>query len=150
MASDPVGHRAGHVHTSPTHAPASGTTLLAAALMIVGGVMAVLEGIATVVNDDLFVVTRHYVYEFSRTGWGWVHIILGVALVIAGCAVIGGALWARYFGVAIASLGVVANFLWLPYYPLWALVLIAVNLLVIWALCTGMHREADAGRAAAV
>ncbi|MEU9800583.1 hypothetical protein [Streptomyces sp. NPDC051000] len=148
MASDPVGQRAGHVHTHPTHATASGTTVLAATLMIIAGAMAILEGIAALVNDDLFVVTRHYVYEFSATGWGWVHLIVGVALVVAGCAVLGGALWARFFGVAVASLGVVANFLWLPFYPLWALVLIAVNLVVIWALCTGMHREADADRVA--
>ncbi|MET9606909.1 hypothetical protein ABZZ17_17805 [Streptomyces sp. NPDC006512] len=147
MASDATRPQASRAHTSATHAPVSGTTVLAAALMIFGGIMAVLEGISAIASDGLFLMTRHYVFELSLTAWGWIHLILGVILVVAGCAVLTGALWARYFGVAIAGLGAIANFLWLPYYPLWALVLIAVNLLIIWALCTGMHREADADRA---
>lgn len=147
MASDATRPRADQAHPSPWHAPTSGTTAVAAALMIFGGVMALFEGIAALAKDDLFLATRHYVFEFSLTGWGWIHLILGIVLVLAGCAVLTGALWARFFGVAIAGLGAIANFLWLPYYPWWALVLIAVNVFVIWALCMGMHREADADRA---
>ncbi|MEU2390638.1 hypothetical protein [Streptomyces sp. NPDC007369] len=113
--------------------------------MIFGGAMAVFEGISAIATDSLFVTTRNYVFEFDLTGWGWIHLILGIILVFAGFAVVNGAMWARYFGVAIAGLGAIANFLWLPYYPLWALILIAVNVLVIWALCMGMHREADEG-----
>ncbi|MCX5193607.1 hypothetical protein OOK31_06825 [Streptomyces sp. NBC_00249] len=146
MASDAGTARAGHENPRPWHAATSGRTELAAALMIFGGVMAALEGISAIAKDNLFVVTRHYVFEFSLVGWGWVHLILGLALVFAGVAVLREALWARFFGVTVAGLGAIANFLWLPYYPLWALVLIAVNLLVVWALCTGMHREADTAR----
>lgn len=145
MASDTTGTAASHTHPSPTHAPTSGTTLLAAVLMVVGGAMAIFEGIAALTKDHLFVITRHYVFEFSLTGWGWVHLILGIVLVLAGCAVFSGALWARFFGVAVAGLGAIANFLWLPYYPLWAMVLIAINIFAVWALCMGMHREAHAG-----
>ncbi|MBT2541631.1 hypothetical protein J7E99_13165 [Streptomyces sp. ISL-44] len=144
MASDASSPRASTAPPSPWHAPTSGTTVLAGSLMIFGGAMALFEGIAALAKDDLFVTTRHYVFEFSLTGWGWVHLILGIVLIIAGCAVLGsGALWARFFGVAVAGLGAIANFLWIPYYPWWALVLVAVNLFVVWALCTGMHREAD-------
>ncbi len=142
MASDHSRPLASDAHASPWHAPTSGTTILAAALMLFGGVMAIFEGIAAIAKDDLFLATRHYVFEFSLAGWGWVHLILGIVLVFAGCAVISGALWARLFGVAIASLGAIANFLWIPYYPLWALVLVAVNIFIVWALCMGMHREA--------
>ncbi|MFJ1698944.1 hypothetical protein ACIO6T_20195 [Streptomyces sp. NPDC087532] len=145
MAGDTTGTAASHTYPSPTHAPTSGTTVLAAVLMVIGGAMAIFEGIAALTKDRLFVFTRHYVFEFSLAGWGWVHLILGIVLVLAGCAVFGGALWARFFGVAVAGLGVIANFLWLPYYPLWAMVLIAVNILAVWALCMGMHREAHAG-----
>ncbi|MFE5891856.1 DUF7144 family membrane protein [Streptomyces sp. NPDC002285] len=132
----------------PWHAPTSGTTVLAAALMIFGGAMAIFEGIAAIAEDDLFLATRHYVFEFSLAGWGWVHLIMGILLVIAGCSVLSGALWARFFGVFVAGLGALANFLWVPYYPLWALTLVAVNLFVVWALCAGMHREAGDGRTA--
>lgn len=145
MASDTTGPKPGHAYPSPTHAPTSGVTVLAASLMIFGGAMAIFEGIAAIARNDLFLATRHYVFEFSLAGWGWVHLILGIVLVLAGCAVLSGALWARYFGVAVAGLGAIANFLWVPYYPLWALVLVAVNIFIIWALCTGMHREAGEG-----
>ncbi|MDX3135008.1 hypothetical protein PV367_35645 [Streptomyces europaeiscabiei] len=110
--------------------------------MIFGGAMAIFEGIAAIAEDDLFIATRHYVFEFSLAGWGWVHLILGIVLVLAGCAVLSGALWARFFGVAVAGLGALANFLWVPYYPLWALALVAVNIFIVWALCAGMHKEA--------
>ncbi|MEU6091594.1 hypothetical protein ABZ865_33425 [Streptomyces sp. NPDC047085] len=112
--------------------------------MIFGGAMAIFEGIAAIAKDDLFIATRHYVFEFSLAGWGWVHLVLGIVIVVAGCAVLSGALWARFFGVFVAGLGAIANFLWVPYYPLWSLTLVAVNIFIVWALCTGMHREADA------
>ncbi|WP_432248772.1 DUF7144 family membrane protein [Streptomyces sanyensis] len=143
MATDT---RPGSAPAQPTgsHGHTSGATVLAASLMLFGGVMAIFEGISAIAEDDLFVVTRNYVFEFSLTGWGWVHLILGFVLVLAGIAVLGsGALWARFFGVFVASLGAIANFLWIPYYPLWALVLVAVNIFIVWALCTGMHREAE-------
>ncbi|MFJ4620115.1 hypothetical protein [Streptomyces sp. NPDC088812] len=145
MSSDATRPRSVDVGPRPWHGPTSGTTVFAAALMIFGGVMAVFEGIAAIARDDLFGAVRHYVFQFSLAGWGWVHLILGVVLVLAGCAVLSGALWARFFGVLVAGLGALANFLWVPYYPLWALTLVAVNVFVVWALCMGMHREAGDG-----
>ncbi|MFF4101847.1 hypothetical protein [Streptomyces sp. NPDC001903] len=147
MASDSTRTRAADANPSPWHGPTSGTTVLAAALMIFGGAMALFEGIAAVAKDDLFVTTRHYVFEFSLGGWGWVHLIMGIIIILAGCAVLTGALWARFFGVFVAGLGALANFLWIPYYPVWATVLVAVNLFIVWALCRGMHHEAGDGRA---
>lgn len=120
---------------------ATGWTYFAAAMMIFGGVMAIFEGIAAIARNDLVVVTRHYSFSFSTTGWGWVHLVLGVLIVVAGVAVLSGALWARAVGVALAGLALLANFLWLPYYPFWAIVLIAVDVLIIWALCAGTTRD---------
>nr|WP_229843775.1 hypothetical protein [Streptomyces chryseus] len=116
--------------------------------MMFGGAMSIFEGIAAIAKDDLFIATRHYVFQFSLAGEGWVHLILGIVLVAAGCTVLSGALWARFFGVTVAGLGVIANFLWVPYCPLWALTLVAVNVFIVWALCTGMRREAGDGRRA--
>ncbi|WP_037844609.1 DUF7144 family membrane protein [Streptomyces sp. NRRL F-2747] len=148
MASDSTRTGAVGADPSPWHGPTSGSTVLAAALMIFGGAMALFEGIAAVAKDDIFLSTRHYVFEFSLAGWGWVHLILGIIVILAGIAVLSGALWARFLGVFVAGLGAIANFLWIPYYPIWATVLVAVNLFIVWALCHGMHREADHGRAA--
>ncbi|WP_425586212.1 DUF7144 family membrane protein [Streptomyces sannanensis] len=145
MASDAARPRTAGAQPRPWHAPTSGTTVFAAAMMIVGGAMAIFEGISGIRKDQLFIATRHYVFEFSLAGWGWVHLILGIVLLLAGCVVLSGALWARFFGVSVAGLGVIANFLSVPYYPLWALTLVAVNILIVWALCMGMHREAGEG-----
>ncbi|WP_280718871.1 hypothetical protein [Kitasatospora sp. MAP5-34] len=109
--------------------------------MIFGGAMAIFEGIAAIAKDDLFVTTAHYVFRFSLTSWGWIHLVLGIVVLLAGFALIGGALWARAVGVVLAGLSLLANFLWLPYYPFWAIVLIAVDIFIIWALCAGTVQE---------
>ncbi|MFE2426765.1 hypothetical protein ACFXJ5_08415 [Streptomyces sp. NPDC059373] len=114
----------------------------AGVMMIFGGAMAIIEGIAAIAKDDVFVVTRNYAYTFNLTSWGWIHLVLGVLVVLAGIALFTGAMWARVTGVVLAGLSMVANFMWLPYYPVWAIVLIAVDAFVIWALCVGSGREA--------
>ncbi|MET8175479.1 DUF7144 family membrane protein [Streptomyces clavifer] len=143
MARNVSGTRADHDTVGSRPSP-SGWTVFAAVLMIFGGAMAVLEGIAAIAKDDVFVATRNYVFQFNLTGWGWVHLVLGIVILLAGCALFTGALWARAVGVLLAGLGVVAHFLWLPYYPFWSLVLIAMYIIVIWALCAGPQRDARA------
>ncbi|WP_405392258.1 hypothetical protein OG596_33190 [Streptomyces sp. NBC_01102] len=143
MARNVSDSRADH-DTVGSRSSASGWTVFAAVLMIFGGAMAILEGIAAIAKDDVFVATRNYVFQFNLTGWGWIHLILGIVILLAGCALFTGALWARAVGVLGAGLGVVAHFLWLPYYPFWSLVLIAVYIIVIWALCAGPQRDARA------
>ncbi|WP_425461272.1 DUF7144 family membrane protein [Kitasatospora atroaurantiaca] len=126
---------------TPKHVVQSGWTILAAVLMIFGGAMAIFEGISAIAKDDLFVTAHNYTFKFSLTSWGWIHLILGIVIVLAGCALFTGAVWARAIGVIIAGLVAIANFMWLPYYPFWAIVLIAMNIFIIWALCTGPARE---------
>ncbi|QMU76900.1 hypothetical protein GXW83_15355 [Streptacidiphilus sp. PB12-B1b] len=121
---------------------ATGWTVFAAVLMIFGGAMAIFEGIAAIAKDDLIVVTHNYAYKLNTTGWGWIHLILGILIVLAGVALFSGAVWARAVGVVVVGLGMIANFLWLPYYPFWAIVLIAIDVFVIWALCAGTTRTA--------
>ncbi|UKY48743.1 DUF7144 family membrane protein [Streptomyces inhibens] len=122
-----------------------GWTAFAGVLMIFGGAMAFLEGISAIAKDNVFVTTRNYVFSFNLTGWGWIHLILGIVILIAGIALLAsGATWARVIGVALAGLGALANFLWIPYYPFWAIVLIAINVFIIWALCAGDKHHAVA------
>ncbi len=121
-----------------------GWTAFAGVMMIFGGLMTLFTGIAAIAKDDVFVATRNYAYQFDLTGWGWVHLILGIVIVLAGLALFQGSMWARVVGVALAGLGMLANFLWLPYAPFWAIVLIAIDAFVIWALCTPRHKETEA------
>ncbi|MGW1373584.1 DUF7144 family membrane protein [Streptomyces sp. NPDC002446] len=119
-----------------------GWTAFAAVLMIFGGAMAFLEGISAIARDTVFVTTRNYVFSFNLTGWGWIHLILGIIILLAGIALLStGATWARVIGVILAGLGALANFLWIPLYPFWAIVVIAVDIFIIWALCVGNHRH---------
>ncbi|WP_282696551.1 hypothetical protein [Streptomyces sp. CC208A] len=116
-------------------APVSGWLVFAAVIMIFSGVMAILGGISAIAKDDVFLATRNYVYELDLTGWGWVHLILGVVIALTGAALFTGATWARVVGVGLAGLSMIANFMWLPYTPWWALLLIAIDALIIWGLC---------------
>jgi hypothetical protein len=120
---------------------ASGLTLVAATFLVIGGVWHVLAGIAAIVHDDVYIATPAYIYSFDLTAWGWVHLLLGVLLAVAGFAVMKGQLWARVVGIVMACLSMIANFLFLPHYPLWSIMIIVLDAGVIWALAS-YRREA--------
>lgn len=124
----------------------SGWTLLAGVLMIFGGLLAVSSGVAALREDAVFATTQNYAFEYSLTGWGWVHLILGAVIVVAGFALLATrAMWARVVGVALAGLGMIASFMWLPHYPLWAVITLAIDVFIIWALCAGMGTGTGTG-----
>ena len=116
-----------------------GLTILAAVFMMVTGVIGFFEGLAAIIRGSFFVTLPNYAFSLSATGWGWVHLILGALLFIAGGALLADQTWARITGVVLAAFMMVANFVYLPYYPVWAIVLIALNAFVIWALLTPRH-----------
>lgn len=120
----------------------SGWLTFAAIMMILGGTLGILEGITGIAKDDVLVVTRNYAYKADLTAWGWLHLALGILLVLAGVGLLNGAVWARVVAVAVAGFSMIANFMWLPYYPLWALTIIAIDVFVIWAVCTAGSRHA--------
>lgn len=137
MTSHVSGARSGAtVRSSERTGLGSGWLVFAGVLMIFGGLMTLFTGIAAIANDDVFLATRNYVFEFDLTGWGWIHLIMGVVITLAGAALFQGATWARVVGVGLAGLAMLANFLWIPYAPFWAIVLLALDAIVIWALCT--------------
>ncbi len=115
---------------------AATTTIAAAALLLVSGILTLLQGISAVVNDELLVVGPEYIFKLNTTAWGWIHIILGVLLILVAIGMMTGAMWARMTAIFLASLSIVAMFLWLPYYPIWPLVVIALDIIVIWAVAT--------------
>jgi hypothetical protein len=86
------------------------------------------------VNSDSFVVTSEYIFKFNTAAWGWIHLIGGIVVVVAGFAVFRGSVWARTVGVIIAMFSAILNFAWLVYVPFWSIVMIVVDVSVIWAL----------------
>lgn len=130
---------AGGTHTIPgerKQAIAGGTSIAAAALLLTAGFITLFQGISAVANDDVFVTGPRYVYELDLTGWGWVHIVFGVLLILTALALMTGAVWARIVAIGLACLSIVANFLWIPYYPLWSILIIALDVVIIWAIAT--------------
>jgi hypothetical protein len=119
-----------------------GFVVFAAVMMMIVGCFQVLAGIAAIFEDEFFVVGPNYIYDLDVTAWGWIHLILGVVLVLAGIGVLSGATWARVVGITLASLSAIANFLFIPYYPLWSILMIALDVAVIWALAVYGRREA--------
>ncbi|MFJ5923965.1 hypothetical protein ACIQF6_15345 [Kitasatospora sp. NPDC092948] len=109
--------------------------LFAGVLMLVGGLLELFRGIMAVARDDIFVTTPRYVFKFDLTSWGWIHVVVGALVALTGIFVIRGVVWARMVGVVIVSISVLDSFLAIPYYPLWSLVVIALDVFVIWALC---------------
>ena len=126
-------------HTRPVHTPrlewATGLTAFAAVMLFLAGLLAVFRGIMAIAHDDVFVTTPNYVFEFDLTSWGWIHLVLGALAVIVSVGLLRTALWARITGVVIAGLVIIANFLSLPYYPVWSVVMITISGFIIWALC---------------
>lgn len=92
-------------------------------------------GIVALVRNEIYVATPRYLFAFDLTTWGWIQLILGIVVAIAGVGVITGQLWGRLVGITLAALSMLANFAFIPYYPLWSLSIIALNVFVIWALC---------------
>ncbi|CBG75122.1 hypothetical protein F3K40_41145 [Streptomyces sp. LBUM 1478] len=126
----------GHMHASKRSRPfAEGLTVFAAIMLMIAGVLGVCRGIMAIAEDEVFVSTRNYVFQFDLTGWGWVHLALGAVAVLVSLGLFQASLWARIAGVAIAGLIIIANFLSLPYYPVWSIVMIAFSAFIIWALC---------------
>ncbi|MFH9736431.1 hypothetical protein ACH4MA_01865 [Streptomyces roseolus] len=114
---------------------AGGLTVFAAVMLGITGVVGVLRGIMAIAEDDVFLTTPNYVFQFDLTGWGWIHLVLGAVAIVVSFGLFKVAMWARVAGVAIAALVVIANFLSLPYYPAWSILMIAMSGFVIWALC---------------
>ena len=113
---------------------AAGAILFAGIMMIVVGIWEALEGLIAIFENDLYAATRRYLFQFDVTAWGWIHVILGLMLACAGYGLMTGRTWARVVTITLAALSATANFLWLPHYPLWALLIISVDVFVIWAV----------------
>ncbi|HKN43986.1 MAG TPA: hypothetical protein VJW23_08670 [Propionibacteriaceae bacterium] len=113
---------------------AHGFAVFAGIVMVVGGAFQALEGLAGIVNDKYLVVLPNYLYAFDLTVWGVIHLLVGLALVVIGVSLLRGQTWARVAGIIAAAVSAILNFVWLPISPWWAIVLIAVDVLVIWAL----------------
>jgi hypothetical protein len=112
----------------------TGWISFAGVMLIIGGTLGVIFGIIAAVNDNWVVFTNRGEVSLDLSTWGWVHIIVGAIVVLAGFGVFTGNILARIVGVLVAVVSLIANFLWLPVYPVWSIIIITIDVLVIWAL----------------
>jgi len=115
-------------------------------ILILNGVFSAVQGLAALIGTDVYyVITSGTLYLFDITTWGWWNLILGIVLVLVGLALLTGAGWARIIAVILASLSAVGQLLLLPAQPWWAVIVIAVDILVIYAI-TAHGREIASDR----
>ncbi len=110
-----------------------GIGFAASVLTLVGGFQ-IIAGLAAVINDQFFVTTRNYAFDLDTSAWGWIHLVLGVLLLATGFGLFGRRAWAGVTAIFLAMLSALANFFFIPYYPFWALTVIALDVWVIWSL----------------
>jgi hypothetical protein len=111
-----------------------GGIYFAASLMLLVGIFQAIAGLTAILDDAFYVVTENYVFDLDVTAWGWIHLILGVVVGLAGLSLLAGRVWAGIVALVLAVLSAVANFFFIPYYPWWSLLMIALACWVIWAL----------------
>ncbi|MFE9922495.1 hypothetical protein ACFYQA_13140 [Streptomyces sp. NPDC005774] len=124
-----------HHRSQAGEGTAGGLVTFAGVLLFIAGLLDLLRGIMAIAKDDVYVSTPNYLFKFDLTSWGWIQLILGVIAMGVSVGLFSRALWARVVGIGIAGLLLIANFLSIPYYPVWSLTLIALYAFVIWALC---------------
>ena len=141
MTNPSTGKSSGHQYSSG----AVGVISFAGVLMIIAGVFHVVQAIIALVDDKFYVVGPDYVFQFDLTTWGWIHLIAGIVVGLAGAALFAGATWARVVAVIVAGVSIIANFMWMPWYPFWAITVIAFDVFVIWAVTAHGRDVLEAG-----
>jgi hypothetical protein len=136
-------NRATAPQTTAKDSWALGIAVFAGILMMAIGMFQIIAGFAALLNDEFYRITPHYVFKLDTTTWGWVHLLMGFVMAFAGYAIFAGKTWARGVGIAVAGLSATANFLVIPRFPVWALLVIALDVAVIWALAVYMDPYRD-------
>ena len=140
--SEPVpgtypGGRGGPIEYGDTTSSAALTTAaFAGVMLIMVSVFQILQGIAATAAGTVYVTGAEYVFQLDVSTWGWIHIVVGALALATGIGVLATQTWAYVLGIILAAISCLTNFAFIPYYPIWSLVVIAFDVAVIWALST--------------
>lgn len=103
-------------------------------MMLITGILQMIAGLTALLNDKFYVVTEQNILAFNFTTWGWIHLLVGLIVMLAGTAVIAGSFWGRIVAVFLATLSIIANFAFISSYPIWSTIVIVIDVLIIYAL----------------
>lgn len=124
-----------------THAGTARPVVAAGVLMMLVGAFHIAQGVVALANDTFFEMGKSYWFQWDLTAWAWVHIVAGAAVALTGVFLVRGAGWAYSAGMVLASLSVIASFLWMPHFPAWSFVVLALDVFVLWGISTNRPRH---------
>jgi hypothetical protein len=113
---------------------ATGGIIFAATVLLMVGIFQAIAGLVAIIDDEFYVVTRNYTFDIDTSVWGWIHLIIGILVATTGWALFARQTWAGVAAIVFAMLSAIANFFFIPYYPFWSILVIALDVWVIWAL----------------
>jgi hypothetical protein len=139
QAAQPTGQTAPPAGQARSEAAAvtgwTGWVAFAGVMMIILGVFQIIEGLVALIRSGYYLVRADgLVINVDYSAWGWVHLILGVLAVLAGLGLFAGNMAARVVGVILAAISAIVNLGFLAAYPLWSLIVIAIDIIVIYAI----------------
>jgi hypothetical protein len=120
-------------------------SLAAGAMMTLSGALSIVMGVSAVAQDSLLATSSGYTYWFDLTTWGILHLVVGVLLVVTGLGVVADKSWGRGAGAAVTAISLITQFMFVPHYPAWAIPLMTLDLLILFAL-TRFYAETDGRR----
>ena len=130
---------------TPTGAPVSGWAIggiaFAATVLTIIGIFQIIAGLVAIFDDEFFVVARNYTFDLDTSAWGWIHLLLGILLLITGFGLFSRSPWAGVTAIMLAALSAVVNFFFIPYYPFWSLLMIAMAIYVIWGVSRSVFKS---------
>ena len=112
----------------------TGWVFFAGLMMILSGIFQAIAGLTALLRPSWYVVTANHLLVFNYPAWGWIDLILGLVILLAGFSVLHGSTWARVVAVLLAIVSAVGALASISAYPIWSIVIIAVDVLVIYAL----------------
>lgn len=127
--------------SKPSGWAVGGVTFAACVLTIIG-FFEVIAGLTAIIDDNFFVVANNYTFDLDTSAWGWIHLILGAAILATGIGLFTGKTWAGITAIVLATLSALVNFFFIPYYPFWAILVIALNIWVIWSITSVGSQDA--------
>ena len=113
---------------------ALGGIAFAGTILTLAGVFQALAGLVAIFNDDFYVVARNYTFDLDVSAWGWIHLLIGLAVLAVGMGLFARRTWAGVAAIVVAVLSAISNFFFIPYYPIWSLLVIGLCVWVIWAV----------------
>jgi hypothetical protein len=121
---------------------ASGLIVFSGSMLVVTGVLQLFIGVSALVHDAIYDGAPRYLFAFDLTTWGWIQMLAGIAAIGAGYGALRGLTWARILGIVVAGISIIIEFAYIPYFPIWSVVVVALDVAIIWGLA--MHQPTTA------